>query len=209
MLWVIRLAVGSNVVVVIGRNRFDGHIATVNPLSKEVCPFLCPIASRRSSRLRSGLKCDVHIMYAAKVGVLRIKNGPLLYGARKYDLFVERDGVLYRRAVVLGDSNYEYVEVESGLEVGERVVTSDMRSYLGKTKIKMKKGQKSVPLTIQATLIRVYIKQAWQAVRQNRFFSFIYVVGTASSIMVMILSIGYLIKTKVITAGCIVTGCST
>ncbi len=46
-------------------------------------------------------------------------------------------------------------------------------------------------------MIRVYIKQAWQAVRQNRFFSFIYVVGTASSItMVMILSIGYLIKTK-------------
>ncbi|MDY6121702.1 MAG: efflux RND transporter periplasmic adaptor subunit [Porphyromonas sp.] len=137
-----RLAVGSNVVVVIGRNRFDGHIATVNPLSKEgFVHFSVQLLQDDHPRLRSGLKCDVHIMYAAKVGVLRIKNGPYYTGRGKYDLFVERDGVLYRRAVVLGDSNYEYVEVESGLEVGERVVTSDMRSYLGKTKIKMKKGQ--------------------------------------------------------------------
>ena len=38
----------------------------------------------------------------------------------------------------LGDSNYEYVEVISGLEPGDQVVVSDMASYKDKNKLKVK-----------------------------------------------------------------------
>jgi hypothetical protein len=38
----------------------------------------------------------------------------------------------------LGDSNFEYVEVLSGLRPGDRVVVSDMNSYKNKNKLKLK-----------------------------------------------------------------------
>jgi len=38
----------------------------------------------------------------------------------------------------LGECNYDYIEVLSGLELGEQVVVNDMSKYKGKEKLKMK-----------------------------------------------------------------------
>ena len=49
------------------------------------------------------------------------------------------DDELEKRKVQLGDSNFEYVEVVSGLEPGEQVVVSDMSNYKNKNSLKLKK----------------------------------------------------------------------
>ena len=48
------------------------------------------------------------------------------------------DDELVKRKVQLGDSNFEYVEVVSGLQPGDVVVVSDMSSYKNKNKLKMR-----------------------------------------------------------------------
>ena len=45
---------------------------------------------------------------------------------------------LVKRKVELGDSNFEYVEVVSGLQPGDHVVVSDMKEYKNKHKINLK-----------------------------------------------------------------------
>ena len=45
---------------------------------------------------------------------------------------------LERRTVTLGDSNFDFVEVTSGIQPGEEVVVSDMSSYKNKRSIKLK-----------------------------------------------------------------------
>ena len=47
-------------------------------------------------------------------------------------------GELLKRKVRLGDSNFEYVEVVSGLQPGDQVVVSDMSNYKEKSKLKLK-----------------------------------------------------------------------
>ena len=78
-------------------------------------------------------------MNAVKEGVLRIENASYYVGKGEYELFV-RDGKeeLVKRKVELGDSNFEYVEVVSGLQPGDRVVVSDMKEYKNKHKINLK-----------------------------------------------------------------------
>ncbi|MDR0744236.1 MAG: efflux RND transporter periplasmic adaptor subunit, partial [Tannerella sp.] len=49
---------------------------------------------------------------------------------------VEGDRLL-KRTVLLGESNFEYVEVISGLREGEEVVVSDMNHYKEKNKLKI------------------------------------------------------------------------
>ena len=45
---------------------------------------------------------------------------------------------IVKRKVQWGDSNFEYVEVISGLKPGDKVVVSDMSSYKNKNKLKLK-----------------------------------------------------------------------
>ena len=133
-----RIAAGSRAVVKIGNDKLNGTVSDVTPLSKNgVPPPPAPLVVDNFRRLRSGLKTDVYVMTAIKDDALRIANGSYYLGAGEYELFVKEDGDLRKRTVRLGDSNYEQVEVISGLKEGEQVVVSDMSNYKGKNRLKL------------------------------------------------------------------------
>ncbi|MDE5734132.1 MAG: HlyD family efflux transporter periplasmic adaptor subunit [Duncaniella sp.] len=127
-----RVAVGGQAVVRIGRERLEGTVSNVTPLSQGgVISFTIRLAQDAHPRLRSGLRTDVYIKCDVVDDAVRIPNSPVYTGPGKYELFVvSADGsALERREVVLGESNYEYVQVVSGIAPGERVVLSDMTKY--------------------------------------------------------------------------------
>lgn len=133
-----RISVGSKAVVRIGSDELTGVVSNVTPLSKNgVIQFTVQLDDPDNARLRSGLRTDVYVMNAVKEDVLRIDNGPYYSGPGTYELFVLNGGTLEKRKVRLGESNYQYVEVISGLEPGERAVVSDMSRYRDKNKLKV------------------------------------------------------------------------
>lgn len=134
-----RISTGNKVVVRIGSEELTGVVSNVTPLSKNgVIQFSVQLEDDSHSRLRSGLKTDVYVMNAVKDDVMRIANGPYYSGPGTYELFMMNGNSLERRKVQLGESNYEFVEVMSGLKPGDRVVVSDMSQYRNKSKLKMK-----------------------------------------------------------------------
>ena len=136
-----RIAAGSKTVVRIGREKLAGMVSDVTPLSRNgVISFTVQLDEDNHSRLRSGLKVDVYVMDAVKDDVLRIANAAYYVGKGEYELFVVNGGQLEKRKVQLGESNYEYVEVVSGLQEGDEVVISDMSSYKNKHKLKLKRS---------------------------------------------------------------------
>ena len=83
-------------------------------------------------------KTDVYVMNAVKEDVMRIANASYYVGRGDYELFVlDSENEIVKRKVKLGDSNFEYVEVISGLQPGDQVVVSDMSSYKNKNKLKV------------------------------------------------------------------------
>lgn len=134
-----RIAAGSKAVVKIGSDKLGGTVSDVTPLSKNgVISFTVQLEEDNHRRLRSGLKTDVYVMNAIKDDVLRIANASYYVGKGEYELFVINGDQLLKRKVQLGDSNYEYVEVISGLQPGDEVIVSDMSSYKDKNKLKIK-----------------------------------------------------------------------
>lgn len=134
-----RIAAGSKAVVKIGNDKLNGSVSDVTPLSKNgVISFTVQLEEDNHKRLRSGLKTDVYVMNAIKDDVLRIANASYYVGKGEYDLFVVNGDQLIKRKVRLGDSNFEYVEVVSGLEPGDQVVVSDISAYKDKNKLKIK-----------------------------------------------------------------------
>ena len=133
-------AAGGKAIVKIGSDKLEGTVSSVTPLSKNgVISFTVQLKEDNHRRLRSGLKTDVYVMNAVKEDVMRVANGSFYVGRGEYELFVcDSDSELVKRKVQLGDSNFEYVEVLSGLRPGDRVVVSDMNSYKNKNKLKLK-----------------------------------------------------------------------
>lgn len=135
-----RVAAGGRAIVKIGNEKLEGTVSSVTPLSKNgVISFIVQLNEDNNKRLRSGLKTDVYVMNAVKEGVLRLANASYYVGRGEYELFVQdsKDEIV-KRKVQLGDSNFEYVEVVSGLKPGDKVVVSDMGSYKNKNKLKLK-----------------------------------------------------------------------
>ena len=76
----------------------------------------------RDENLLVGYSADVEIIHEVREQVLRIPTQALLEGNRV--LLYGSKGVLEERKLTTGLSNWEYVEVTSGLVAGDRIVTS-------------------------------------------------------------------------------------
>lgn len=134
-----RVSAGGKAIVKIGSDKLEGTVSSVTPLSKNgVISFSVQLKEDNHRRLRSGLKTDVYVMNAVKEDVMRIANASYYVGRGEYDLFVcDSDKEIVKRKVQLGDSNFEFVEVISGLQPGDQVVVSDMSQYKNKNKLKL------------------------------------------------------------------------
>ncbi len=135
-----KLSIGSAVNVRINRNMVKGHISNISPQSVNgLVQFTVLLEDDSDKLLRSGLRADLNVVYDIHDGVVRIPNGSYFQGPGSYQLFVKTsDDKLERRNVSLGDSNFDYVEVKSGIKPGEMVVVSDMAVYKDKKTVKLK-----------------------------------------------------------------------
>lgn len=135
-----RISAGGRAIVKIGGEKLEGVVSSVTPLSKNgVISFTVQLHEDNHRRLRSGLKTDVYVMNAVKEDVMRITNGSYYVGRGEYELFVRTAAdEVEKRVVRLGESNFEHVEVISGLTPGDEVIISDMNRYKNKNSIKLK-----------------------------------------------------------------------
>lgn len=135
-----KLSIGSAVNVRINRNTVKGHISNISPQSHNgMVEFTVLLDNDADKILRSGLRTELNVVYDIHDGVIRIPNGSYFQGPGSYMLFVKTaPGKLERRAVTLGDSNFDFVEVKSGIQAGEEVVVSDMATYKNKKTISLK-----------------------------------------------------------------------
>ena len=134
-----RLRAGNEVVVKIGTLKLAGTVSNIRPSVKNgTVTFNIELAESNHPKLRAGLKTDVHVISSFKEQTLRIANGSYYSGKGEYELWVVRGGEATQRKILLGDSNYEYVEALEGLAPGEQVIVSNMDNYKNRKKIKVK-----------------------------------------------------------------------
>jgi len=75
------------------------------------------------------MKVEVYLVTATRNDVVRVLNGPAFKGANSQRIFVLKNGKAERREVKTGLSNFDFIEIVSGIRPGEQVITSDMSNY--------------------------------------------------------------------------------
>ncbi len=92
-----------------------------------------------SSLLRTDQQVEIRVITSYKDDVLRIPNGTY-YKDRGYkEMYIIRGKKAYRTKVLLGDANFDYVEVLDGIKEGENVILSDIGEKYTREVIKVKK----------------------------------------------------------------------
>ena len=134
-----KLIVGNPVKIRINETYLSGKISNIKPtIENGVINFIVELDDKTNKSLRSNLRVDVFVITSSKTGIIRVENGPYINGSGRQEVFVVEGDNAYRRTVVVGDTNFDWAEIESGLEPGEEVIITNMEDHIHQTKIKIK-----------------------------------------------------------------------
>ena len=135
-----KLSIGAPVKVRFNRNVINGHISSISPQSQNgMVEFNVLLEDDSDRHLRSGLRTELNVIYDIHDEVIRIPNGQYFQGPGTYLMFIKvSPDKLEQRSVTLGDSNFDYVEVKSGINAGEEVVITDMTDYKSRKALTLK-----------------------------------------------------------------------
>lgn len=126
-----QLRTGLPVIVRVNDTDLRGFITQIKPsIQNNAIRFAIALDDSRHTSLRPNQKVDVFVVTNRSGQAVRVANGPAFRGQRKQSVFVlGDDGVARRREIEIGLTNFDWVEVKSGLKPGERVILSDMSQY--------------------------------------------------------------------------------
>lgn len=134
-----KIVIGTKTMIQVGDQKIDGYISEVVPSSQNgVITFSVRLLNPNNEMLRSGLKADIYILTDKKSNVPKIAMGQYYRNKGSHDLFVVQGNRLVKRKVVLGDNSADWVEVIEGLDIGEKVVVSDMNDYINNSELTIK-----------------------------------------------------------------------
>ncbi|MBN1996145.1 efflux RND transporter periplasmic adaptor subunit [candidate division KSB1 bacterium] len=131
---------GCRVLVRINKDvQLAGQIVSISPsIANNIIQFKIKLENKNHPLLRPNLKVDVSVETAFRENVVRVKNGPFYKGGTRQKVFVVKKDKLVRKETEFGNSNFDHVQVLSGLVQGEKVVISDMSEYENHEILKIK-----------------------------------------------------------------------
>ncbi len=138
--WAGRVVSGQEVDIRNQDKDLKGTIENIMPaITQGMMECIIRIDKGDISNLRPAQQLEIRVIISKKDKVLRLPNGPY-YKDRGYkEMYVVRGSKAYRTKILLGDSNFDYVEVLEGLKEGEKVILSDIGEKYTREEIRVKK----------------------------------------------------------------------
>ena len=131
---------GLPVIVKVNDSTLRGMITQVKPAVKDgVVNFTVQLDNAQSEMLRPNMKVELYLVTNRSTNTLRVANGPTFNGKRKQYVYVLDGTTARRQEVEVGLSNFDFVEIKSGLTAGDKVVLTDMNDYEHLEEIMIKK----------------------------------------------------------------------
>ena len=117
-----------------------GTIENIMPaVSQGMMECLIRIDSGDISMLRPAQQLEIRVIISNKSNVLRIPNGSYFKDRGYKEMYVIVGKKAYRRKILLGDANFDFVEVLEGVKQGERVILTDIGDKYTRSEIRVRK----------------------------------------------------------------------
>ena len=127
---------GNTVFAIIGREKLIGQIANISPeVQGNKISFDVYLEQSNHSKLLSNMQVPLLIVRRMKEGVPRIVNGDGLGKGRRSEVYVIEGDKAVKKEIDFGMRGLDYSEISSGIQVGDRVIVSDVAAFRGRPEI--------------------------------------------------------------------------
>ncbi|MDH3626331.1 MAG: HlyD family efflux transporter periplasmic adaptor subunit [Acidobacteriota bacterium] len=135
-----RLKIGQLVRIGFAGQTLDATLSSILPtIESGVLSFEVALENADHSALRHNLRVDAIVVTDSSSDTLVAPRGPYIQrGGLEHKVFVVRGDRAYRTEVRFGRSGHDFYEVLSGLEEGDSIIVSDMRSSLHARELRVK-----------------------------------------------------------------------
>jgi len=138
--WSGRIIAGQDVEIRNQGEILSGKIENILPaVSQGMMECTIKIESGNISALRPSQQLEIRVIMSLKENVLRIPNGPYYKDRGFKKMYVIRGKRAYKTNVLLGDANFDHVEVVEGLKAGDKIIITDIAEKYTRDKIRIRK----------------------------------------------------------------------
>jgi HlyD family secretion protein len=136
--WAGRIISGQQVDIRNQGKLLTGMIENIMPaVSQGMMECQIRIDSGEKTSLRPAQQVEIRVAISARADVLRLPNGTY-YKDRGYkEMFVINGNKAYRKKLLLGDANFDYVEVVEGLAPGDKVILTDIGTKFTRDEVRV------------------------------------------------------------------------
>ncbi len=133
-----QLSVGMPIELRLPKVRLSGTLTDILPeVTNNTVRFRVKLDDASNENLRPNLRAELYAITSKRENVLRVKNGPAFRGGKRQSVFVVRGQEAIRVEIRTGARNGDFVEIESGLKAGDRIVISDTEEYEQMSKLQL------------------------------------------------------------------------
>ncbi len=127
------------VIVKINEVNLRGTVTQIKPVVKNgVVQFVVQLEDPHHTSLRPNMKVEVFLVTGQRLQTLRVTNGPAFKGKIRQNVYVLKEGIAHLREVETGLSNFDFVEIKTGLQEGDQVILTDLSEYEPARELKIK-----------------------------------------------------------------------
>jgi HlyD family secretion protein len=141
-----KLATGMEVTISVGSSSYKGSIVNVGleaTASSDLGSTVTVTASFTSEHpeFTAGTTAGGEILLGEKTDAVLLPRGPYLSSGGGRYVYVIKDGYAVRTPVTFGITRGSVVEVSTGLNYGDRIITSDYGPFAGQDRVKLGEGK--------------------------------------------------------------------
>lgn len=137
--WAGKVMPGQSVLIKDQNRMLRGTLVNIMPsVSEGMMECMIRIDEGDISNLRPNQQLEIRVVVSFRNEVLRLPNGSYYKESGSKYLYVVHGQKAFRTKVVLGEANYDFIEVVSGLESGDKVILTDISEKQQKEEIKVK-----------------------------------------------------------------------
>lgn len=119
-------------------NRLTGKIGNIRPrIENNMIQFDVFLDQSNHEKLIPNMQIQLLLVKNHKDSVLRVRKGPAIDKSGYQKLYVKEGDRAFIKQVELGITGLDYVEIRSGLEEGDKIITSDVSTFRKKKVIEI------------------------------------------------------------------------
>lgn len=134
------IAVGMPAEIQNGADKYKGEVSAVSPeVVNGQVSVRVRFADAKPAGLRQNQRLSARILLDERENVLMVERGPFVDSGAGRVAYVITDGMAQRRAIQVGATSLNAVEIASGLKEGDRIVISSTDEFAGAEQVVISK----------------------------------------------------------------------